>query len=176
MLLMAILQTYGNILNPCIYAYGADLLIFCYILLRAYVSLNSFVIAFGRYVFVVHDNQVLEFGVEKLGKILIWSSFMVPFLGTILSLAVLTLNYNGWLLEIREYENFCSMSEEIQDIIFPGETTELYKSPIYKFVHSKLPSWATESLYIFVAVTSIILFSNISEGIIYIRSAVFVYR
>jgi hypothetical protein len=174
--LMVLLQTYGDLLNPCIYAHGTDFLIFSYILLRTYVALNSLIIAFGRYAFVVHDNQVLKFGVKKLAKILIWSSFIIPFLMSILCQAVGTIAYNGWLLEIREYERSCSMSGEIGNLVIDEKRNELYKPAIYKFVHSNLPSWATYGLKIVYIVTSTVLFSNISEGIIYIRSAVFIFK
>lgn len=176
LVLMVSVDHFGTLFHPCIYVYGTNICIFFYCYLRFYIGLNSLVIAFGRYAFVVHDHKVLKFGVEKLAKILIWSSFLIPLLMTILCESVVTLKYNGWLSKIGEYELSCYSLSVNGTFIKSGERGEVYKFPIYKVVHSILPSWATSGLYIIFTVITTILYSNITEGIIYIKSALFLFR
>ena len=174
MVLMSVLQLYGPQLNPCMYVYGAHILIFFYILLRSYVGMNSLIVAIGRYIFVVHDERVLTLGLDKVAKILISSSFMIPFLMSILAAAVLTVEYNGWLAEIQVYENACSGID--LDNLKTNTASALYHSPFYTLVKSSLPDSFTYGLYILYLVLALILFSNIGEAIIYLKSFVFVYR
>ena len=174
--LMVSIDHYGTLFHPCIYVYGTNILIFFYGFLRAYIGLNSMIIAFGRYAFVVHDQKVLKYGVEKLGKILICASFIIPLLISLLGESVITLKYNGWLSKIGEYEHSCSSPAVNGTFMKSEEIGKLYKSPIYKIVHSLLPSWATQGLYLLFVVTVTILYSNITEGIIYVKSAVFIFR
>ena len=176
LLLMVSVDYFPNILHPCIYVYATNISIFFYCFLRLYVGLNSLIMAFGRCAFVVHHEKVLKFGVEKLANILIWASFIIPLLMAILGESVITLKYNGWLSKIGKYELSCSSSEVNDTFMRSEETVKLYQSPIYKIVHSFLPSWATHGLYILFIVTSTILYSNITEGVIYVRSAVFIFR
>ena len=174
MVLMSVLQIYGSQLNPCIYAYGAHILIFFYILLRSYVGMNSLIVAFGRYIFVVHDERVSTVGLDKVAKILISSSFIIPFLMSLLAAAVFTVEYNGWLAEIQVYENACFFID--LDNLETNTASALYHSPFYTLVNSSLPDSFTYGLYILYLVLAFILFSNIGEAIIYLKSFVFVYR
>ena len=176
MVLMAVLRTYGNLINPCIYVYGCNAIVFFYCFLRFHAALNSLIIAFGRYAFVIHDIKVLEFGVEKMGKILILSSFIIPLMMSIWFQSVVTLNYNGWLSEIGEYELSCYSTTNIDKVMISDEKNEVYKFPLYKLTYSFVPSWAMHGLYLFYIVACTILFSNIAEGIIYIKSAIFIFR
>ena len=172
--LMVVLHTYGGHLNPCIYVYGAHILIFSYLLLRFYIGLNTLIIAFGRYLFVVHDDQVLKFGLKKVAKILIYSSFIIPLLMSLLAVSVTTYEYNGWLAEIHVHEMACSLTDV--DKLKTNETSLSYQSPIYTLVHSSLPSSVTYCLYILYVVFASILYLNVTEGFIYVKCFVFVFR
>jgi hypothetical protein len=176
MVLLSVLRRYGNRINPCIYVYGFNIIVFFYGFLRLYAALNSLIIAFGRYAFVIHDNKVLHFGVDKMRRILILSSFIIPFMMSIWFQCVVTLNYNGYLSEIGEYEPSCYSSVNNDKVNVSKERDEVYKFPLYKLTYSILPPWAMNGLYVSFIVVCTILFSNIIEGIIYIKSAIFVFR
>ena len=70
--MMMVLHTYGAdieyIVSPCIYVYILHIMVFYFILLRFYVALNSFILAFGRYAFVVHDDRVFYLEWRKWEK------------------------------------------------------------------------------------------------------------
>ena len=176
MVLMSVQRAYGNLVNPCIYVYGCNLVVFFYCFLRFYAALNSLIIAFGRYAFVVHDNKVLNFGADKMRKILILASVIIPLMMSIWFQCVATLSYNGYLSEIKEYELSCYSSVNKDKVNISEERDEVYKFPLYKLTYSVLPPWAMNGLYVFYIVVCTILFSNITEGIIYIKSAIFVFR
>ena len=173
-----LLQNFGPTIPACVYANGLHIGIFSYIWLRTYVGLNSLILALGRYIFVVHDRHVLHWGVETVAKVLIRGSFIIPLLMALLSDSVLTLEYNGWLAQIQEYETECYSAEDhVHDSNLVNRTTNnLFKSPLYTIFHSLFPSWFTSGLYVLNIVLVVILFSNISEGIIYVNCAVFVFR
>ena len=177
LVLIGSMDHYGTLFHPCIYVYGINIFLFFYLLLRFYIGLNSMIMAFGRYAFVVHDEKVLKYGVKKLGKILIWSSFIIPLLMSLLGESVITLKYKGFLQsKFGEYEHSCSYPAVNASFVKSEGIGKLYKSPIYKTVHSLLPSWTTQGLYVLFIVTTTILYSNITEGIIYVKSAVFIFR
>ena len=174
-----ILKKVDSLFPPCIYDYAYHAGIFAYILQRCYVAFHSFILALGRYIFVVHDNRVLDWGIERVSKTLIVSSYLIPLLMAILADSVLQLQYNGWLGEIRVYEAKCTISsgkDIMKDILVDKENQEYFHSPVYSFVHLHLPSWGTKALLILAIGIGTTVFSNISEGIIYMNCAIFVFR
>ena len=176
-----LLQIYGRTIPACFYVNCVHIGVFSYIFLRTYVGFNSLILAAGRYIFVVHDHHVMKWGIEVVARILIRSSFIIPMLMAVLSDSVITLEYNGWLSQIQQYEASCrsqdSHQQEYQEFIVGNETVkDLFKSPLYVMLHSLLPAWFTSALYGLHLVLTIVLYSNVSEGIIYAKCALFVYR
>ena len=173
-----LLQNFGHSIPACVYVNALHIGIFSYIWLRIYVGLNSFILAIGRYIFVVHDKHVMHWGVEIVAKVLIRGSFIIPLLMALLSDSVLTLEYNGWLSQIQEYETECYSADDpdLDSSVGNGTEKNLFKSPLNSILHSVFPSWFTDSLYVMNIVIAVILFCNISEGIIYTKCALFVFR
>ena len=171
-------KSFGHEVPACLYVYSLNLAILFYSWLRIYIGLISLILAFGRYVFVVHDKLVLNMGVQFVAKILNISSVIIPILMAILSNSVITLEYNGWLSQILDYEVSCNlMDEAYHGSNMDNETIDnVFKSPLYSIVHSFFPSWFTEFLYVLHITLSVILYSNIIEGVVYARCAIFVFR
>ena len=171
-------KNYGHEVSACVYVYSLNLAIFFYSWLRTYIGLTSLILAFGRYVFVVHDKLVLDMGVEFVAKILNTTSLIIPLLMAILSNSVITLEYNGWLSQIREYEASCNQMDEAFRVsnMDDGTINNVFKSPLYSIAHSFLPSWFTDYLYLLHLVLNVILYSNIIEGVVYAKCAIFVFR
>ena len=90
--------------------------------------------------------------------------------------SVVTFKYNGWLSEIGEYELSCYSTTNNDNVMISGKENEVYKFPLYKLTYSFLPAWAMNGLYVIYIVACTMLFSNITEGIIYIKSAIFIFR
>ena len=174
-----LIQNYEQHFSACFYVNCVHIGVFVYMFMRTYVGFNSLVLAVGRFVFVVHDEQVMKWGVETVAKIIIRSSFIVPFLMAILSNSVATLEYNGWLSPIQDYDSSCYYSTDEfsrHSDISNGTTNNLFRSPLNKLVHSNFPTWLTSGMYVLNIVLAVILLSNLCEGIIYAKCALFVFR
>ena len=169
-----VVELYGELFNPCNIMYTIHVLGFISTNHRFYVGLNSLLLAFGRYLYVIHDRQIVYFGQKKLGGILIHSSFIIPLFMTILASACMPMEYKGWLAMIGKYDRLCSVT--YNDSLTSTTTDIVYRSPIYHLVHFILPFSATYYIRAVFYVTSFILYSNVTEGIIYLRCAIFVHR
>ena len=173
-----ILQKFDGLFSPCVYLYAYHIGIFAYVYQRLYVAFHSLILAAGRYIFVVHDIRVLNWGIQTVSRVLIASSFLIPLLMALLVESSLEMSYNGWLAEIRVHESECALSDKHLhkfDEMNP-HTPEFFRSPFYYFVHSRLPDWATNSLFWIGITMGAALFSNFTEGIIYTLCAIFVFR
>ena len=171
---VGIQQTHVDALYPCIIMIFGHVLIFIYILLRCYVGLNSLILAVGRYAFVVHSTRVLKFGVDRLGNILTASSFIIPFLTTIFASAIISIDSNDFTDKFNGYDRSCF--DPKMDRVNRNTTNTFYTSPIYDLVHPYLSFSTTNGIKVLFAFAYIVLYSNVTEGIIYIRSAAFVFR
>ena len=173
-----ILRKLDSLFSPCIYVYSYHIGIFAYILQRLYIAFHSLIMAAGRYIFVVHDVKVLDWGVKNVSRMLIASSFLIPLSMALLVDSVLELKYNGWLAEIRIYETKCLISEENFNKISTEDdgNQDFFYSPFYKLIHMHLPDWTTNLFFEIAFILGITLFSNLTEGIIYIKCAIFVFR
>ena len=164
-------------LHPCNVLNTSHLLMFTFLFFQLYFGIISLSLAIGRYAFVVQSGPVSRFGVQKMGNILIWSSFLIPFFMALLMSAALSIEYNGLIAPLKFYELSCS---------FPGSTEfkvnttitcyNCYRSPIYSMTHSYLPSSTINAMGRFNIFAYCILYSNVIEGIIYVISAIFVFR
>ena len=169
-----VVELYGDLFNPCTIMCTIHILTFLSTYHRFYVGLNSLILAFGRYFFVIHDRKILYFGQKKLGGILIHSSFIIPLFMTVLALACMPMEYKGWLATIGQYDRLCSVTDN--DNLTSNTTDIVYKSPIYHLVQFILPFSSTYYIRAVLYATVLILYSNITEGIIYLRCAIFVNR
>ena len=167
--------SYG-FLHPCIYVYTNHVLIYFASLLRCYVGFNSLIVAIGRYSFIVYGEQVSTFGFEKMRKILICSSFIVPFVLSLLIQGTTTREYNilpnGRLLQSYEHSCYFPNLPNLNATL----SHESYKSPIYFFTHSFAPSSVIYGMKVFCLASLSIILSNIIEGILYLHSYIFVIR
>ena len=173
-----LLQNFGDIFPPCVYVNLVHIGIFSYMFLRGYVGFNSLVQAAGRYLFVVHDKHVMKWGVETVAKVLIRSSFIIPFFMAVLANSVVTFECNGWMSQIQEYASLCYTKDLAygHSDIENGTAKELFKSPVYNLLHSNFPTWFTSGMNMLFIVLAVTLFSNVCEGIIYAKCAIFVFR
>ena len=168
---------YQNFLHPCSIFIAAHLCMFTFLFFQFYFGIISLILAVGRYAFVVHSGPISRFGLKKMGSILIWSSFVIPLLMSLLTSAVQTIEYNGTIAPLKFYELSCSYPK-LREFKVDTSTPcyNCYRSPIYNLAHSHLPASTINAMWIFNVFAACILYSNATEGIIYIRSAIFVFR
>ena len=169
---------YSFMISPCMVINGFHLGMFSYFVVRFHVGFNSLILAVGRYVFVVHDDKVLNWGVEKVSRVLIISSMLIPFLMALLTNSVVTLQYTGWLAHARKYVEKCeNLTNGALNYDVPKtQSVDYFRSPFYDFVQINFPSWMSDGLYILFLVSVTAFFSNITEGLIYIKCALFIFR
>ena len=177
-LLSIVSLNYNIMISPCMVVNAFHIGMFSYIIVRSYVGFNSFILAVGRYVFVVHDDKVFSWGVKKVSRVLIISSILVPFLMALLTNSVVTLQYTGWLSHARDYVEKCENLTygALNHDIPKTQSIDYFRSPFYDFVQLNFPSWMSDGLYILFLVSVTALYSNITEGLIYIKCALFVFR
>ena len=177
-LLSIVSLNYNFMISPCMVVNAFHIGMFSYIIVRFYAGFNSFILAVGRYVFVVHDDKVLSWGVKKVSRVLIISSVLIPSLMALLTNSVVTLQYTGWLAHARKYVEKCenlTIGAVNQDLP-KTQSIDYFRSPFYDFAHLHFPSWMSDGLYILFLVFVTAFFSNITEGLIYIKCALFVFR
>ena len=164
-------------LHPCNVLNTSHLLIFTFLFFQLYFGIVSLSLAIGRYAFVVQSGPISRFGVQKFGNILIWSSFVIPLFMSLLTSAVQTIEYSGIIAPLKVYELSCSFLN-LKEFKVNTSTPcyNCYRSPIYNLTHSYLQSSTINAMWIFNVFAYCILYSNATEGIIYIRSAIFVFR
>ena len=56
---------------------------FLFTIFRDYVQFHSLIIAITRYTFIVHDSSAARFGINRLRKIFIATSFVIPLLSSV---------------------------------------------------------------------------------------------
>ena len=84
-----IILTYGSIRLISHFSFGLQLKTlvhsfrFLYTIFRDYVQFHSLIIAISRYTFIVHDSSATRFGINRLRKIFITSSVVVPLLSSV---------------------------------------------------------------------------------------------
>ena len=88
--------------------------------------------------------------------------------------AIISIDLNDWTDKLNGYDHSCFDTE--MDRVNRNTTNTFYTSPIYDLVHPYLSFSTTNSMKVFFAFAYIVLYSNVIEGIIYIRSAAFVFR
>ena len=129
-------------------------------------------LAVGRYAFVVHHSRMLSFGIKRFGKLLVYSSFIVPVIMSLWASAIISFEYRsegGWYAR---YAMVCLSTYD--DDLQPYN--RVYRSPIYNLVNYYTPPVIRKALYVGFVIMSSILYLNITEGIIYVKSAIFVIR
>ena len=173
-ILMETVFAYGDLLNSCIVMYCAHVLVFSFMYMRAYVGLNSLILAFGRYAFVVHHVRILKFGQIRMGRILKSLCFIIPLFTTLLASSIAPVRYTGWFSGLKKHDHLCYMTYNSQHNSSVND--EFYRSPIYKLAHLLLSPFANYCMYIVFIVTSVMLYSNVTEGIVYIKCVIFVVR
>ena len=117
-------------------------------LFRCYIGFNSLIIAICGYCFIVFDQPIRAFGIDKARKILLCGSFGIPLLVAVLVEATLPISH-GWIALTTEEDSF--------------------QSPIFDLANSLLPNFVTDGIAFFCMSMVGVIFSNVGEGIIYLH-------
>ena len=148
---------------------------FSYVVFRFYIGFNSLIIAACRYSFIVIENPVLSFGIERMRRLFLASSLGIPILLALFNDATHSIQQEqAWICMFIPPQNL--LPEEIsvddqayqKDIFCPknvrGNITE---SLLYNVVNDHISPSFGYGLKICVKVLCLTAMSNIIEGILY---------
>ena len=133
--------------------------------IRIYLAFNSLVVAFMRYLFVVHNNAILQFGMEKAKNLLYYGGIAIPITIQILCACTIpTSNIRAATLCISSYQKLNNRT------YLNSTPSQDFNLPIYSFVNQYISSDILYYISGFVGVLLLIIFSNVVEGILYWKS------
>ena len=153
---------------------------FCYInvagrLFRIYVAFNSLVVAAMRYTFIVHQNCIYVFGIEKAKRLYYYASIIIPVMIGIMTECTIEqssheFRENSFALCIDSYQNRRNITD------YKSNISQSLRSPIYFFVHQYVSTEITYYVGIFVKICIYIIFGNVVEGVLYWKTFSYIRR
>ena len=146
--------------------------------IRIYVGFTSLVIAAMRYTFVVHQNSILQYGVDQWKTLFYRAGIVIPLVIEILNSC--TLPKAGFLAELEvEIPNSICLGSNWESHNITDVKLSLRKrggSPIYSFVHH----YASEEITYYISkcaqLLTLCIMSNVVEGILYWKTFAYIKR
>ena len=132
---------------------------------RFYFALNSLTIATMRYVFIVHNGKVLRLGKELVKRMFYTLHFLIPLAMGILHGCTLPVPMNVQNIAQKTCNEFYQGSMNITCGDPEGVRDDC--SPILTLVLDYVSSDVTKGVGIAIKILSIILFTNVLDGIFY---------
>ena len=157
-------------------------------MLACYVGFNSAIIAICRYLFIVRDQEVSRFGLKQTKRILIGSTFVVPFTTVILWDASFPRQWDAtenklWLFSAKtelSHNSTKSMGDQHVCLFLDGrhsnQTRSIDQSPIYMLSNNFIPTPIIFGMKLLFGALLTVIFSNIVEGILYLRTFMYLKR
>ena len=132
-----------------------------------YFSMTSLFISLMRYIFIVHNRKVLEFGKEKAKKMFYCSSVGIPLLLGALHAATIPTPPSSYNLPHR----VCNAFHETTYNMTCGVTTIKDDcNPILSFVLQHVPSYLIFGIGILVKLFFIVTCTNVLDGVLYFKT------
>ena len=151
---------YG-LFHPCLVTYVLMGMRFLFNIVRIYIGLNSIVVAVCRYLFIVCDEKISNFGIQRFKRIIIGASFWVPVLLGILREATVP-----WVHTFDIENQSCSLPKAHPFNEDFSETTT--QSPIYTLTHNYVSSSVIYGIRLILYTLILTILSNTVEGILYL--------
>ena len=135
--------------------------------IRIYLAFNSLVVAAMRYLFVVHDNDILQFGMEKAKRLFYYGSIAIPIMIEIILACTVPMSITP--MSNLETAVICTSSYQKPNsrTYLNSTPTHDFDLPIHSFVNQYISSDILYYLRGFVFVLLVIVFGNVAEGILY---------
>ena len=158
---------YLNVLELSNARYLISSLPFLTSLLRDFVAFHTLIIAITRYTFVVFDSRAEVFGIQKLRKIFIRLSIVIPFVATLLFDATTPIESTAIIFDYfygdEMYSNATVSMSDYKD----KDINMDIQSPIYYICNSFLPDSIVHSIKLFWFILLLAMYSNIIEAFLY---------
>ena len=138
---------------------------------RIYFGFTSLVVASMRYVFIVRQNKVFFFGIEKAKTLFYYGSIVIPVVLGILSECTIRdpVHFHHSLC-VDPYPN------SHNSLYLGMNITQNIGSPMYSLVHQYIPNEITYYVGVFVGILKVLIFLNLVEGILYWRTFTYIKR
>ena len=164
-----------KIVHPCIQVLRA-----MYTMMNNYVGFNSFIIAITRYCFIVHDSFAEKVGIKRLRPIFLASSIGFPLITSMINESINPVEDVWSSIFEPNYIYSGERNGENNDTIAPLSTLSNINAPsITPLLHIPdryIPTLAKYGLKMFWFIMLVSTFSNIMEGILYLRIYVYYFR
>ena len=133
--------------------------------LRFYFSSTSLIISLMRYVFIVHNRKVLEFGKDEAKALFYYASVGVPLILASLHALTIPVPLSAYNIPHR----VCSLFHENAYNLTCGDPYGVKDecSPVLSFVLQHVPTDVTVTIGIMVKVLYIVTCTNVLDGILY---------
>jgi len=136
------------------------------------IAFHSFVVALMRYLFIVHDRKIENFGKKKAKKVIMYLTFIIPLL------VVIWEGTNGSDLDVISVVNKC-YGKDHKVFLIETSTSEVFKSKFCEYdgyddqdggsAFFKIVAIFRRISCIANKVVMVIMSVNIAEGIIYFK-------
>ena len=164
-------QSITHLLDPCVYHNFGTAMLWSFSVFRLYIGMHSLIVAICRVSFIVYDQVILEFGIEKFKKVILFSSALLPIIIVLLAQGTIPIpNHDRTLsnMDIR-----CIESLRISNFSKP---TLHRQTQLHMLVQKYLPSRLITCVKVFCYAVVLICISNILEGFIYWHTWSFIKR
>ena len=168
-LLLEIDQTFYSLFHPCLALWASAAFLFFVVTTRLYLGFNSLAVAVCRYLFIVYDQQIAIFGVQKFKRLIIGISLWVPVVMALLQNTTMP-NSNAALFPLPA----TILSDNNHSCLLPKFYHSLNKLPenveeslMYTLAQNYLSPLLISFFRSILAAATFIIFSNIIEGILY---------
>ena len=147
---------------------------FLFTIFRDYVQFHSLIIAITRYTFIVHDSSATRFGINRLRKIFIASSFVIPLLSSVFYELTRPIErtYLYWFYG----ENWTKISQNITENQNGEQSGDELESAFFVLFRTFFSSSVINAISAVENVIFSIIYSNLVEGCIYYHIFVWFQR
>ena len=156
-------------LPPEMTRYAIIILRFVYTILRIYIGLNSLIIAFCRYSFIIHENKVFKFGINRIRSILLKCSIMIPIMLSFSNEATNPMEITWTCLFMTPTNSTHEVDlGNVTDIFCSrNNAKQIAESLIYRIADEYLLPSIMQGMKICHTVFIVIIASNVLEGFFY---------
>ena len=146
---------------------------FLFTIFRDYVQFHSLIIAISRYTFIVHDSSATSFGINRLRKIFITSSVVVPLLSSVFYEFTCPIEKSYLYWSHGQWAETTQNSTKNQNAEQSGDELESIFFVLFRTIFS--PS-VVNAISMVENVLFSIIYSNLIEGCIYCHLFIWLHR
>ena len=170
-IIIRIVHSSYNAIDPILYVYAFEVGRLSFVFLRLYVGFNSLIVAVCRYVFIVWDDKISQYGISKARKILICLSFSIPMMISILWCMVVDSGSTvGGIFVYRKIPSSSSLDDNNSYEVTTGSEYRINQPPIYNFVQNQIPSSLLYGMRLVCYGLSLLITANVLEGFLYLHT------